>query len=378
MSLVEVKHQSSAKRLINRALLADRIPHALVFHGPDGVGKELFALGLAQTLLCSSPIDKPATDDQDLGTTETRQGCGECDDCRAVDAGSHPDVHFVYRQLNKDHPEADVRKRKSIDIGVDVVREFLIKSVGLTPQHGRWKVFIIREADRITTQAQNALLKTLEEPPPRTSLIMLATDIDRLLPTTRSRCQAVPFDPLPVEFVRGELGEKLTGRTPAELDWYARVSEGSLGNALQLAADDMHGVNQRLLRGLAETARFNPSEVVATWMEESKALAELWKKRDPEMSDTERTRVSLRRILFLASAWYADVLRITQGGAPALTNEALRSTADKLAAQCSADNLVWTIERLARAERQLRQNANVTLVLETLVNALARPATQSV
>lgn len=378
MSLVEVKHQTSAQRFINRALLADRIPHALVFHGPDGIGKELFACGLAQTLLCASPIDRPITDVEDSGTNAVRQGCGECEDCRTVSTGSHPDIHFIYRQLNRDHPDDQVRRRKALDIGVDVVREFLIKSVGLTPQRGRWKVFVIREADRITTQAQNALLKTLEEPPQRTTLILLATDVNKLLPTTKSRCQVIPFDPLPVDFVRSKLGEMLTDANSVALDWYARVSEGSLGKALQLAADDIHGVNERMLQGLSNVPRLDASAIVASWMEESKALAELQKKRDPEMSDTERTRVSLQIILSLASTWYADVLRVAQGGTPALTNETLRSTASKVAARCSADSMIWAIERIARAEQQLRQNANVSLVLETLVNALARPATQSV
>jgi DNA polymerase-3 subunit delta' len=95
----------------------------------------------------------------------------------------------VHRYLIKEHPESDVRKRKGLEISVDVLRHFVIERTALTPIRGRAKVFVIREADSMTTQAQNALLKTLEEPPGPTFIILLVSALDGLLPTTLSRCQ---------------------------------------------------------------------------------------------------------------------------------------------------------------------------------------------
>ena len=192
MSLLEVKHQVRAVKTIQQALLVDRLPHAYVFHGPHGVGTEMLALGLAEVLLCSKPIHQPveAVDQEAVGLDELHLGCGACEDCRAVAAQTHPDLHLIHRHLNRDHPDPVVRKRKALEIGVEVVRHFVIEKVGLTSQRGLGKLFIIREADQITPHAQNAMLKTLEEPPSDSYLFLLTRSADALLPTTRSRWAA--------------------------------------------------------------------------------------------------------------------------------------------------------------------------------------------
>lgn len=382
MLLGKVEHQGHAQRLIQRALLAERLPHAYLFHGPDGIGKEKLAMGLAQLLLCQNPVDKALDADQaaTVGLEQLRGGCGKCEDCVAVVSGAHPDLHLIFRQLNREHPDPEVRKRKGLDIGVDVLRHFVIEKVGLTPMRGRAKVFILREADRITPQAQNAMLKTLEEPPGTTYLMLLVNTLDRLLPTTLSRCQVLRFDVLPASFVREKLDSLTSDVAPEELDWYARSSDGSLGLALEQVADDWFSLNRRVLAGLAGLCgdgRSVPDAIgvgLKSWTDAAKALGDRYRKRDPDITDTEASRRGLKTLFRLAAVWYADVLRVGSGDGAAVVNLAQADQIDRAAKVMSVQSAGDVINRLAQAERHLDLNANTQLCVETLLNDLERAA----
>ncbi len=374
MSLGDVEHQGYAQRLIQRAVARDRVPHAYLFHGPDGVGKETLALGLAQLLLCDSPIDRKLDGEraESVGVGGLRTGCGECEECRAVTSQTHPDLHLIYRQLNREHPDPVVRKRKALDIGVDVLRHFVIASVGLTPIRGRAKVFIIREADRITVQAQNALLKTLEEPPGTTFIILLVTSVDRLLPTTLSRCQVVRFDALPTLFVRAGISALLPDLLSEQIEWYARFSDGSLGCALQCANDDLYGLNRHVLEELVDLPTRRSDELVKNWTDKSKSLGARYRKRDPDVTDTEAGRRGFKSIFQLAATWYADVLRVGSGDELAVVNTSWRAKIAQVSRSLDPALAMKAINRIARAEHHLDLNANTQLCIETLLADLAR------
>ena len=231
MSLSDTLHQGHAQRVLQRALSGDRVPHAYVFHGPDGVGKERLAMGFAGRLLCGEPATRCFNEKtaEQIGVAQLSEGCGKCVDCRTIAAGNHADIHLVHRYLNREHPEPKVRQRKGVTLSIDVIRHFLIEPVRLTAQRGRGKVFVVREANRMTPQAQNALLKTLEEPPPGSFIILLARSTDAMLETTRSRCQPVRFDALPRAFVTEKLQQ---GRPELSADlagWYAGIAQGCIG-----------------------------------------------------------------------------------------------------------------------------------------------------
>ncbi len=376
MSLFDVKHQEHAQRSIQRALIADRLPHAYVFHGPPGVGKEALAQGLAQVLLCGQPVEKrlDGGEARSVGLDSLRIGCGECDDCRLAAAQTHPDLHIIYRQLNREHPDPVVRSRKGLEIGVDVLRHFVIERIGLTPARGRAKLFIIREADRITAAAQNALLKTLEEPPGVSVLILLVSALDRLLPTTRSRCQVVRFDALPADFVQRKLTELLPDLPPEQVEWYARCADGSLGLALERAADGLYALNQRVLEALAEMPGQRTDHLAKMWTDESKALGEGYRKRDPDITDTEAGRRGFKSIFHLAATWYADLLRCGSGDPAAIVNAALHDRIEHAAQALDAARAADAIYRIVQADRQLDLNANTQLCLETLLDDLAHIA----
>ena len=373
MSLSDVKYQGRAQDMLQRAYARDRIPHAYIFHGPDGVGKETLARGFAQLLLCGSPIDHTLAPDavDHVGVETLRTGCGKCEDCHLATADTHPDMHLVYRQLIRQHPDAEVRKRKGLDIGVDVIRHFVINGVHLTPARGRAKVFIIREADRITTQAQNALLKTLEEPPGTTYLILLTASIDRLLPTTLSRCQLVEFGALPTDFIRARVQRDHSDLSPAQLDWYARVACGSIGDAYAAIENDLFALGQTVASTLAKLDERTAAITIKTWTEAAESIAGAFSKRDPDITDTEAKRTGFKTIFRLAADCYAEALRIVSGE----TGDGDSATKDEqaalLAGRSDAEALIERINRIAQSERQLDRNVHVQLCVETLVNELA-------
>ncbi len=400
MSLTDTKHQPQAHRQLQRALSRDRIPHAYIFHGPEGVGKETFARGMAQLLLCGNSTTKELSADEAaaIGLSAISVGCGTCDDCRTAIAGTHPDLHMIYRQLNREHSDSAVRKRKGLELGVDVVREFIIDKVARTPQRGRAKVFIIKEADVLNIEAQNALLKTLEEPPGATYLILLVVGLDYLLPTTQSRCQIIRFQTLPDEFVRARLRELRPGLSDPQLKWYSAFSAGSIGEALRAVDDGLFELSARLTDVMNHTQRRGAAELTKFFTEESKLLGERFSKRDPEITDTESARRGLKSLFRLAADHYAASLRASSGASQAIGAGAMAKRSAAMPGVGVAQvqpHRTWghdspnrgtltehaaRIERLALAEQQLDLNANVQLIVETLANELidSAPAQRSV
>lgn len=157
-------HAGACDRL-SAAVVAGRLPHGLLLQGPAGVGKERFASALAAALFCT-------------GRRDRLEACGACAECQLSRAGTHPDVHWV-------RPLEDKKT-----IGVDQVRE-MCEQLAMTSMRRGYRVAIVAPADRLTPQAQNALLKTLEEPAPRTVIVLVTARPSALLPTLRSRCQRI-------------------------------------------------------------------------------------------------------------------------------------------------------------------------------------------
>lgn len=351
MPLSDTHYQGFAQRCVQQAVTRDRVPHAFFFHGPEGVGKELFSRGLAQRLLCGSP-KKRACNEKSVGIRELWEGCGACDDCRWVEAGTHPDFHLIDRRLHRDHPDPLVQKRSGRELTVDVVRHFVIDKVALTPHRGRAKVFVIRGADEMTTQAQNALLKTLEEPPGTTFLILLASAIDYLLPTTLSRCQEVRFDGLPESFVRDRLGAMCANATADELTWCAKFGEGSLGQSKEAVAFGIFSMAQELDVRLAELHQIEPGVLVKFWSEAGKVLGERYAKDDEEMTEAEGTRRGTITMLRLTATALAARLRSSVGDEP------------------FAEATAAAINRTAATVSHIEANVNTQLALEALANEL--------
>ncbi len=364
--------------MVQRALRSGRMPHAYIFHGPEGVGKEMLAGRLARLLLCPDPreVDAPVWLAEGDAPAAMLDACCACEDCTLADAGTHPDVVRVYRELNKYHPDAEVRKRKAIDLSVDVVRHFLIDAAATRPGRGRAKVFVVPEAERMSTQAQNALLKTLEEPPEKTYLFLLTRSIDRLLDTTRSRCQPVPFQTLPVAFVAEQLRAQRDGVSEPVAAYLAKLSGGQLGPAVQACDDGHHEVKTALGDRLAKLGRGDSLSLSKELSDTGKKLAEKAKERHKEASDTEITRIGLRALLAMASEFYRDALREAVGASDGLTNADQGQVVAALARRGGAAGATEAIRQLAAAETHLNRNANVQLTMDALSVGLCRAGSQ--
>ena len=366
MRITDVQHQERAHRVLQRALGSNRMPHAYIFHGPPGVGKGMMALRLARLLLCDepAPIEPPAG--VGVGTAIAwRDACGRCRNCELVEAGTHPDLHLISKELHQHHPDPSVRQRKGLDLSVEVIRHFVIEPAGIRSACGGAKVFVVQEAERMTLAAQNALLKTLEEPPSGTFLILLVEQLEQLMPTILSRSQQAAFCALPKEFVH----EVLTGdrAMPGEAARFcAALSDGRLGLATEYAEDDLFALKRQVLSEWANYDGRAPTELARTLEDAARELAKRQRQHNPRWSQGDAVRRGLRTILSVLAGAYRDCLLAACGGDVEMIHADQPEVIERLAARWSGRS-ADVIELIAHAERQIEQNVNPTLALEGLV-----------
>lgn len=370
MPLSDVLYQDLAQQRLQRALAAGRVPHGYLFSGPPGIGKGMLAERFAARLLCTSPKELPAAVE---GLEAWTDACGKCTECVLFAAGNHPDYHRIHRRLNKFHPDKQVQNRKALDMSVDVVRHFVIEQMGKRPSRGIAKVFVVVEAERMSSQAQNALLKTLEEPPSQSYLILLSTSADALLATTKSRCQQIPFRGLPLEFVVEQLQNRY-GASPEASRFLAELSQGSLGLAVRYAQSgvfDRVPVILDLLRSAAEDPLSSGKSLAEAAKELSGALDE---DDTTEDSDASAARQAQLLVVTMAATILRDVQRVAVGyEAAALPRQV---AIHELAARGTPRSLIAAIRAVGTAEYQIGRNANTGLVFDSLGVALGRAFTR--
>ena len=335
-SFDEIFGQDAAVESLKEAYRADRMPHALIFAGPVGVGKGTTAAAVGKLWLCEKP------------NTKSAEPCGTCDSCRTFDVGTHPDFHVVYRQLIR--LESETSKAK--ELAVQVIRQHLIRAAGLKPAMNRGKVFLIEEAELMNAAAQNTLLKTLEEPPGRTIIILLTDQPDSLLPTIRSRCQLIRFAALDEKLVIEQLRKREIDATTASSA--ANLSEGSVGVALKWIEDGVVAAAEELHQQLDVLIAGQPAGDLQTWFrKQADAYAEKQLERDELASKDQATREGLAVYLKLSAQRFRRLLGES-------------SDADEMERAASA------IDAVVRAEQYLDENVNVPLVFQQLAITLER------
>jgi DNA polymerase-3 subunit delta' len=341
MSWQRVRGHDALVQAFDRVVRQGRLAHAYLFTGPPGVGKRLFAHELARALLCEAPPGARL------------EACDRCAACAQVEAGTHPDFFAAGR------PE------DSHELPIEVVRE-LGRSFALKAARGRGKVAVLDDADDLNDAAANCLLKTLEEPPPGSLLVLIGTSPDRQLPTIVSRCQVVRFAPLTHALV-AELLRAQGVDDPALVARLARSSGGSPGQALALADPALWDFRRALLEGLTRPRL------------DSVALAQAWTRFVEEAgkeSAAQRRRAAL--VLRLLLEFLSDALRLRTGGTPLTTDPDDLRALHELVQRTDPDRLLEMLERCLEGDAQIDRRVQLVLVVEALLDALARPATEPV
>ena len=332
MSLDEIQDQPRAVEIMRGALARGQVHHAYLFAGAPGVGKERAARAFLQALNC----------EKGLGV-----GCGRCGECRRIAAGNHPDMiwvmpeqEMVARKLSSRNDFGDSPSR---DVKIAQVRQ-LIDRLSLKALSARRKSGVILMAERMNPSAQNALLKTLEEPPAETTLILISSAPDSLLPTIRSRCLRVPFAPLTAVAISQVLQAK--GVPAAEADVRARLAQGSMKLAEELSPKQI--ARRKQLFDAVE--RLNPQDARIA-LDLAEALA-------ADRSEVEWVLVALR-------SWLRDQLVVLSGGDD-LINSDLDADVRSAAARTEAHRILDRLRTMEAIDEALIHNAGPRFQLERL------------
>ncbi|MDQ3767745.1 MAG: DNA polymerase III subunit delta' [Actinomycetota bacterium] len=348
------------------------VPHAWLLLGPTGSGKRATALAMAAAFNCP---ELPGV------------GCGVCFTCTRIIKGRHPDLHQIA-------PEGQV-------ISVETIRTGVIPEAARSPFEGRRKVFVIEEAERMHPSAQNALLKTLEEPPEDTIILLVSDQEDELLETVRSRCRVVHFQRVACEAIQGILEAEGAEASAARLA--ARIADGDINRARSFAlepeAQSRHrafaGVPARLTSSLdaldaaaeivTEAARAVKKRSEGQKQEVVDLAAALGEGRGTASARTslaKRHKRELRRLendvlneaLWTIASWYRDVLAARRSAPEAIANLDLTPEMVRWAAAPEPDDrsLVAAIRRCAVTPGALARNANPSLAIEATLVELAK------
>jgi len=332
--------------VLQRAIAQDRMPHAMVFAGPEGVGKCTLAFLLAQIINCHSP--------------ENQAACGECPSCRKISATLESrnlqcqtekgdgfcGVCANCRLRMQKHPDVRLIEPEKTTIGIDQVRE-LINEVAFQPFEARYRLAILDPADQMKAEAQNSLLKTLEEPSSRTIIILITTNPYMLLDTIRSRARMLRFGEIPLHAIEEHLvSEGIMARDDAHLS--AALSGGSLAAAIAFDTETYREIREQAFRFvtllLKGKAFKDASQLVAQASREKKSF-ETW---------MDAVTALLQDTYYAATA--PD--RIGQSD--------MSSELVKLSGSTSRSVLISAIEAVRKLKRELRLNVNRQLALESL------------
>ncbi|MBM80027.1 MAG: DNA polymerase III subunit delta' [Planctomycetaceae bacterium] len=341
-----IRGHSAQVDMFRQSFGQGRMSHAYLFVGPDGIGKRKFARTLAQCLFCESHSD------------EELLACQECSGCKQFAATSHPDFFHVERAEGKAELTLDVFLGPQDRRG----REGLCHDLSLRPMASDRKLAIIDDADFMRTEAANALLKTLEEPPVNSMLILIAANADSVLPTIRSRCQSVRFSPLSNEDVTSILLAQESVQDANDAAAVASLSDGSLTNAAQLLDPAIRAIRDKLLSQACEKP-LNPLTTSAAMIGSVEELG--------GNTGVQRQNAILM-VRFLIEFYRQCLVALSTSNQP--VSPAVEKFVSKMSDDetRNAETVAELLERAMLCETQLNQQMPFALSFESLGEGLGR------
>jgi DNA polymerase-3 subunit delta' len=370
MSLTDIFCQDRAIGILQRGLAADRSAHAYLFAGLEGVGKYKTAREWAKLLLCQSPTIEGS------GPQRFADSCGSCESCRLLEADAHPDYAHVYKEL-LEFTENGKGRKPPLDLPIDVIREFLIERVAMRPALSVRRVFVVSEAEKLNLYSQNALLKVLEEPPRYCTIILLCTRLERLLPTTKSRCQTIRFGPVDERRIIAQLTAMGLGREPAL--FFARLAQGSLGLAcqwarLELAGAGLFDIKKGLVSSLARLAMADALDVAEQLLGYAKQIGAGWADLDKTTSRSDLGRRSARTVVQILLSALHDAMILPVSGERPLTNSDQPGQIAELAHRLDPEQAAQGIREGYEMIRWIEASVNERLIFERLLLRLSPSA----
>ena len=341
MSFSQILGQERAKRFLAQVMAREKIPHAYLFTGISGIGKTTTAMALTMALNCREPVKGDS--------------CGHCISCRQIRNGNFPDFVSI--------------KPQGQNIKIHQIRD-LNHDLSFAPVSGSYRVIVLHQAETMTAEAANALLKTLEEPPPGNILILKATEPLNLLSTIVSRCQRIPFQPLPMDDMTYWLVRQkgVDAEIAAVL---ARISGGSLGHALKMCDGNFFDKRQEWLQMLIRLPGLTPEKALEMALECSKEDGKTGHQ------PAETGKAGLMDMLAVWETWYRDMLVVrVDGDKRLMINVDFSQQLKKIAGPLKIQNLINSILTVDQSQRDLRNMRNTKLVMEHAVLGLRRLAEQ--
>ena len=307
---------------IQNAVREDKVSHAYILNGERGSGKKMLANLFARTLQCESRGTDP---------------CGMCHSCIQMESGSHPDIIYVHHE-------------KPNSISVDDIRTQVNNDIMIKPYQGPYKIYMIGEADLMTPQAQNALLKTIEEPPEYAVIFLLAENAQQLLPTITSRCVMLKLRNIRDTLIRKYLMEQM-GVPDYKADMCAAFAQGNVGRAIMLAnSEQFNELREEAVQLLKYMPDMEMEEII-------KAIKRI-----------SAYKMEINDYLDIILIWYRDILlyKATQEVDKVVFKDQI-SFIKEAAKRSSYEGIETVIDALDKAKARLRANVNFDLVMELLL-----------
>ena len=308
-------------KYIGNAVMEDRVSHAYILNGERGSGKKMLASLFAMTLLCEKHGPDP---------------CNECHSCIQAESGNHPDIIRVTHE-------------KPNTISVDDIRTQVNNTVDIKPYQGPYKVYIIPQADMMTPQAQNAILKTIEEPPSYAVFLLLTENAETLLPTINSRCVMLKLRNIKDTLIKKYLMENLE-IPDYKADMCTAFAQGNMGRAIMLAnSDHFNEIREEAVQLLKHISEMELNEIVAA------------------VKNISVYKLEITDYLDIIMIWYRDVLlyKATKEIDKVVFKDQLQSIKEQ-ARKSSYEGIELILESLEKAKARLKANVNFDLVMELL------------